>query len=285
MKTIDTLVEDIHNLLQNGLDDIPEDRLKKFNDQMGFNIKRQLIKDKGQPNNTLRMSNIGSPCERKLWYTVNDANNPDREKLDATVKVKFIYGDLTEEMILFFAELAGHTVEAQQEVQEIEGIKGHMDAIIDGCVVDVKSASTYAFQKFRDGNLLQDDPFGYYTQIMSYLYSSQEDPRVTDKDHGYFLVFDKQLGHICLDKHEKPDWFDQFPEMYKRRKKSMEGPIPPRGFEPIPHQKSGNMKLDTFCSYCEFKKVCYPELRSFIYSGKPVFMTTVAKEPNVDEVM
>lgn len=282
MKTIDTLVSDILDILENGLDEIQEDKLVEFEKQFSGSLNRQLVQK--YQGGTLRMSNIGSPCQRKLWYQVNDYDNPLKEKLTGDTKIKFLYGDLTEEMVLFLADLAGHTVEARQSEVELNGVKGHIDAIIDGWLVDVKSASSYSFKKFKEGRLLDDDPFGYYTQIMSYLYCLQEDERLVEKDKAAFLVFDKQLGHLCLDKHEKPVWFDTFPLSYDRRKETVNSKeVPERSFDPEPEGKSGNMKLGTFCSYCDFKRVCYPELRTFIYSRGPVFLTEVVKEPDVFE--
>lgn len=282
MKTIDTLIDDIQDMLANGLPDIPEELVLEFEKSFSGTLRRQLTPVENKA--TLRMSNIGNPCERKLWYTVNEADNPAREKIRGDTRFKFLYGDLTEELILLFASLAGHKVEGRQDEQEIAGIKGHQDAIIDGCVVDVKSASTYAFKKFKEGRLLEDDPFGYHVQLMSYLYAGQDDERVVEKDKAYFLVFDKQLGHMCLDEHRKPDWFYDFPEMYERRKEMVAGELPRRTFQPVPDGKSGNMKLDMFCSYCEFKRVCHPGLRTFIYSNGPRYLTTVSKLPDVTEV-
>lgn len=280
MADINTLVDDINLVLMNGLDDLPEDRIEEFNAAMGANLRRQFMRDH-KPG--LRMSNIGTPCTRKLWYSVNDPDNDRREVLRGDTRIKFMYGDLTEELILLLAELAGHDVIERQAEHEINGIKGHSDAVIDGCVVDVKSASTFAFKKFKEHRLLEDDPFGYIPQAMSYLYSYQGHPAVTDQDHVYFLAFDKQLGHICLDKYEKPDWFSLFPEMYERRKEMIAGDVPQRDFSPVPDGKSGNMKLDTYCSYCDFKHVCHPGLRVFLYSGGPRFLTEVVKEPDVYE--
>lgn len=279
---IETLVEDIQRVLEQGVDALPPERLEEFNQMMGANLKRQL--ETSQPEGSLRMSSIGVPCKRKVWYSVNEYNNPLRENLRSETKFKFIYGDLTEELILFLAEVAGHDVVGRQDTQEIEGIKGHMDCIIDGCVVDVKSASTFGFKKFKEHRILEDDPFGYYVQIMSYLYASKDDPRVTVKDKAYFLAFDKQLGHICLDGYEIPKWFDQIPEMYRRRIEMVKGEVPDRDFLPVPDGKSGNLKLGTVCSYCDYKRVCHPGLRTFLYSSGPRHLTTVMKVPDVPEV-
>ncbi len=52
----------------------------------------------------------------------------------------------------------------------------------------------------------------------------------------------------------------------------------------VPDGKSGNMKLGTKCSYCKYKNECHPDLRTFLYSGGPRFLTEVVNEPKVLEV-
>lgn len=64
----------------------------------------------------------------------------------------------------------------------------------------------------------------------------------------------------------------------------MSGPKPERAFQPEPDGKSGNMKLGLQCSYCNMKHACYPNLRTFIYSNGPRYLTTVVKTPDVPEV-
>jgi CRISPR/Cas system-associated exonuclease Cas4 (RecB family) len=265
IKTIDTLIDDVNALLDKGILEDIDLRVEK--------------KEQGG-NPSLRMSNIGTSCSRKLWYTLNQHGHPDREQPRPEVLMKFMYGDMVEEMLLSLVEMAGHTIEARQHEVSIEGIKGHIDCIIDGMLVDVKSASTYAFKKFKEGRLREDDPFGYYPQLMSYLYALQEDDRVQYKDRAAFLVIDKTLGHIHLDIHEKPSWFDEMPEMYKDRISYMESlDVPDRDFKPEDDGKSGNQKLGMYCSYCDFKKVCYPKLRTFLYSNGPRYLTRVRREP------
>ena len=51
---------------------------------------------------------------------------------------------------------------------EVEGVTGHQDCIIDGVVVDCKSASGVGFDKFKHNKLAEDDPFGYVAQISAY---------------------------------------------------------------------------------------------------------------------
>ena len=62
-------------------------------------------------------------------------------------------------------------------------------------------------------------------------------------------------------------------------------PEPPEQcYEPKPDGKSGNMKLDIGCSYCAYKKSCWPGLRAFLYSTGPRFLTEVVNEPKVQEI-
>ena len=51
--------------------------------------------------------------------------------------------------MLLFARMAGHDVTEEQKELELDGVKGHKDATIDGWVCDIKSASSFGFKKFK----------------------------------------------------------------------------------------------------------------------------------------
>ena len=89
---------------------------------------------------TLRLSNIGTECHRKLWFSIREPQAA--EPLPRAARFKFLFGDILEELLLFLAEEAGHSVEGRQTTLSVNGVEGHRDAIIDGRLVDVKSAST-----------------------------------------------------------------------------------------------------------------------------------------------
>jgi hypothetical protein len=281
-KTIDTLIEDIEKVLVDGIDANSDNEsvLNRFASELASVLIRRLIREKREP--TLRFSNIGQPCDRKLWYEINESE--EAEPLRAETYLKFLYGDIIEELMLFLAELAGHEVKGRQDEQEIEGIKGHRDAVIDGTLVDVKSASSYSFKKFKEGKLSEDDPFGYIPQILSYLEASREGDDISEKDRAAFLVVDKTLGHITLDFHERrPE--HNWPELFNKKKETVAQAEPPeRAFSPEQFGKSGNMKLGTNCSYCPFMKRCWPEVRTFLYSYGPVHLVEVKNEPAVTEI-
>lgn len=230
---------------------------------------------------TLRMSNIGKGA-RQLWY---DKRYGKEENLPPATIFKFIYGDLIESLLLFLAKLSGHRVTARQAEVDVDGVKGHIDADIDGVTVDAKSASVYAFRKFANATLAQDDSFGYIEQLAGYC-----DARDTD---GAFLAADKQNGHIAYLPFSKEELKAavNVKERIAYLKTAVEQEEPPeRCYPDVPQGESGNRKLGVNCSYCSHKGRCWADsnggmgLRTFLYSGGPEFLTKVTREPKVREV-
>ena len=231
----------------------------------------------------LRMSNIGRP-DRFLWNAVN--NPQEQEEFTGNTYVKFMYGHLIEEMLIFLTRLSGHEVTDEQKKCEVAGIKGSMDCKIDGIVTDVKSTSSFAFKKFKNGNLAFDDPFGYVAQIKGYAHSEGETKfgwLAMDKQNGHltYLMYDSEdTGHFCYDKIS----YD-IEEHIERVKKLVEQPTPPNVcYQPIADGKSGNQKLAVGCSYCSYKGTCWPSLRAFKYSSGPRYLVEVHNEPKVEEI-
>lgn len=277
-KSIHTLVGDIYGLFSS--DFTPSDTdIEQFGQELAKHLSRRIAEQRGEA--YLRLSNIGYPCERKLWYSINTPH--ESEPLTPSTRIKFLIGDITEELLLFLAKQAGHDVQGEQDTLEIAGVKGHRDAVIDGVTVDVKSASSRSFDKFAEGKLSDSDDFGYLDQLGSYIFAGQNDPLVSEKDIGAFLVLDKQLGKICLDIHPRSGVDYEEVIEHKKQTVSQKNP-PPRQFTPVAEGKSGNEKLPTVCSYCSFKHACWPGLRTFLYSNGPRYLTTVKREPDVVEV-
>lgn len=225
------------------------------------------------------MSNIGKGA-RQLWY---DRKYGREEKLEGHTLLKFIVGDITEQVLLFLAKQSGHNVTAHQAEVCLGGVKGHIDADIDGVTVDVKSASPYAFIKFDKGTLVDNDSFGYVEQIAGYA-------KARDTD-GAFLAMDKVSGHLAYLLFSK-DELAVF--KVEDRIEYMKGAvnsdtIPERCYDAEPMGASGNMKLGVNCSYCDHKVRCWADanggigLRTFLYSSGPVFLTEVKSEPKVFE--
>jgi len=295
-KTIDTLVSDIYEVV-NGSGGWEATITEYMSSEMSDILKSRLEDERGEREPTLRMSGLGTPCLRKIWYGINSTNAT--EALHPTARLKFLYGDILEILLISLAMAAGHRVEGCQDELTIRGIKGHRDCVIDGVTVDVKSASPFSFKKFRDGALRSDDPFGYISQLSSYVYAGRDGEVPTHPTRGAFLVIDKVSGALCLDEYD----FTAEVESKERDVQhvidtcSAGTPMPPRGFSAIPDGYknkakefvfNGNEKLGINCSYCERKAECWPGLRTFMYKNfdgyRPAYFTKVVKEPNVLEV-
>lgn len=227
---------------------------------------------------TLYFSEVGDPCLRRLHYKVNDAG--DKEELNGHTIVKFLYGDMLEDMVLKLAEAAGHSVTSKQEIVEVEvngwKVRGRIDARIDGVPVDVKSVTKFSEEKFKGG--LVDDPFGYFSQLNGYATA------LRSSDAG-FLTIQKELGHInYYPIAVNPMHFQLQVEHAIEAVSDDVSHL--KVIEPVPQSPtSKNKKLATACSYCGYKKKCFPHVRQFIYSNGPVYLTEVVETPRVPEVV
>jgi len=282
----DTLVEDIYQMIDtkeipDGVD--VEEAIETFGENVKSILRNNITESKFD-RRKLRMSNIGKK-DRQLWYSYNGYKG---EELMPHTRIKFLYGHLIEEMVLALAKLSGHEITDTQKRAEVGGIKGSMDCKIDGIVTDVKSSSPYGFKKFKDGSLINDDPFGYVDQIKGYAHSEGE------TEMGW-LVMDKTNGHLTYLKYDMADesmwyWtklnFFSIVERIKAIKNIVKLSEPPkRCYEPIPDGKSGNMKLGVGCSYCAYKHECWgKDLRTFIYANGPRYLVKTVNTPNVIEV-
>jgi len=275
MKKIESLVEDIYEVLKTnqaaeGVD--VEKVIDDFGEAMKNILKNQVL-TKHDDKRTLRMSNIGKQ-ELYLWYL---HNGYESEKMTSQTLMKFLYGHATEELVLALAELSGHTVTNKQGKAEVEGIKGSMDCVIDDVLIDVKTASPFGFKKFKEGSVRSDDPFGYLDQLRGYAES-------LGKDEGGWLVIDKTNGALCTNI-ESFKYDDDIKDRIKYLKCMVEDNISPeKCFAPVPDGKSGNLKLAMQCSYCVYKRHCYPEVKVFSYSTGPRFLTKIVNYPKVNEI-
>lgn len=274
MKTIDTLVSDVYSVISGGIPNATSNTNVTVSYDKWFTPRSQEREDK-----ILYFSEVGIPCPRQLWYKYNAPEIA--VKPDGNLLLKFFYGDILEELVLNVSESAGHIVEKKQErvLYEVGGgwyVRGRIDAVIDGVVVDVKSVTKYSEEKFKGG--LVDDPFGYYQQLNGYA-------SALNNDTAGFVTIQKELGHINyypiqVDR----GLFAQQADFAVETVTSSIAEIP--RLAAVPQSKtSKNKKLCTACSYCSFKSECWPEMRTFLYSHGPEFLVDVVDVPRVMEVV
>ena len=282
-KKLNTLVDDIYkklSVLGKGKSlNLSEETIDQFGESM-----KEVLRHWSTPNprsvETLRMSNIGRP-NRQLWFDMK--TEQQAQEIPPATFIKFLYGHMLEEVVLLLVKLAGHTVSDEQKNVKIKGIEGHMDCVIDGEVIDVKTASGYAFKKFKDGTLAEDDTFGYMSQLAGY-----EAGHGTS--NGGFLAMNKENGELALyipEELDKPNIETKIDTV----KKSLKKQTPPElCYLPIPDGTSGNMKLPRGCFFCRHKVECHKDsnngkgLRVFKYAKGLTYLTQVVKEPKVDEI-
>ncbi len=284
MKNINTLIPDIQELLKTkGW--FTESISTEFVTEMTSRLSGQFNREASRP--TLRLSQMGDRCPCELWHMIN---KPElAEELPAWAEMKFSFGHTIEGLAIALAKAAGHTVEGEQDEVCLDGVVGHRDCLIDGCLVDVKSSSSKGMAKYRDGSIREDDPFGYLAQLDGYLLASASDDRLKVKDKGYLLVIDKQLGHMVLYEHKLRNGGEDIRRRISTYKNIVRLQTPPRcTCGSVKHGESGNLKLDVKASYNQFKFCCKPNLRVFNYKDrdgfKPVFLSTVKREPDVPEI-
>lgn len=275
MKNIHTLVEDIHGVVGKA-EDIDS---TAFSTNIANAYHRQIgVREaRVRKSKSIYFSELGDVCLRRLWFK---HHKPEAgEVIPPVTRIKFLYGDMLEEMVLQLARDAGHVVEGvQKEVEYVAGdwrIRGRIDAIIDGVVVDVKSVTKQSERKFHE--MLVDDPFGYYGQLNGYACVLKND------DMG-FLTIQKELGHV----HYFPFSSDQsvFEHGVERAITALDKDAPTDTLiADVPQSAtSKNRKLCSTCSYCSYKRECFPEMRAFVYSGKVDYLTKVVDTPRVPEL-
>ena len=274
---ISSLLQDIEERLEEG-GAVDESNLALFLEEMGEIMERFFSEGNSySTKGRMRLSAVGRE-DRKLWY---EYQGYDRPNLTTSNRMRFVFGHILEALILLLVREAGHSVEDCQKKVTVNGVDGHIDCVIDGELVDVKSASPYGIKKFKDRSITKgQDPLGYMYQLGSYA-------NALGKDRGYFLSVDKSSGelnllNVNLQKVDAPNRIDFL-------KDTLVKDIPPDRCYKTVEDASGNHKLPSGCKFCDFKVECWKDanngvgLRRFNYANGPEFFTHVEKLPRVEE--
>jgi hypothetical protein len=182
MKSISTLIPDIYKLIQSQTNWFTNDLANELSDEISKRLQVHYGQREGKP--TLRLSKMGPTCPRALWYSIY---HPElAEPLPPQAMLKYSYGHILEAQTIALAKAAGHEVTGEQDELVVDDIKGHRDCVIDGCIVDVKSSSSFSFQKFKDGS-----PLG--TTILSVIWINST---AIWWVAVMILLFDQKIEHI-----------------------------------------------------------------------------------------
>jgi hypothetical protein len=282
-KYINNLVPDIYRKVKSKDGWFDDDLSQALSKDIASRLRGRLG-EYGTFKPTLRLSKMGPQCPRALWTSIHKPE--DGEQLPGWVEIKLSFGLILEALAITLAKAAGHEVTGEQDELSLDGILGHRDCVIDGAIVDVKSASSLSFNRFRSGDISKNDPFGYLEQLDGYVLASADDPLVTVKDRGYILAIDKTLGHMHVYEHLVTDTRAQILKQRILEYKAYVGSStpPPCTCRTVPQGASGNMQLDVKAGYSPFKHSCFPNLRTFLYASGPVHLTKVVRKPDVTEI-
>ena len=114
-RTTETLVRDIYDLMINRKppEDVDVDEeIERFGEAVKALMKKEFSDDRIKDNKRkLRLSSIGR-TDRYLW---NAFHSTKAEKILPHTYVKFMYGHLIEELLLFLTRLSGHKVTDEQK--------------------------------------------------------------------------------------------------------------------------------------------------------------------------
>lgn len=267
MKSYKELPKDIYKLLENrkGSKTWEDEKLVALGASIAKHTADTMSEDKVRVRNkdVFYPSEIGKNCLRQVWYKYNLPVAP--EPLSGVTQVKFLFGDYVEELMLYLAKEAGHTVEAEQHPVEIHvddaTVRGRIDAVIDGAIIDVKSTTSYNFKQWNGGYLgPHNDAFGYRWQLNSYsrglipgvVYSGS----TTAPECGLFFM-DKASGAIGTSAvPHLADWENRVRSIHK----VVNSPEPPPRLDSVALKTDSlNHGIPLECQYCDYKKYCWAD--------------------------
>jgi hypothetical protein len=254
----------IHRLLQavaKGKGEVSDEILDQVAADVRSSLKRQLTGLSRKENFRLRMSNLGRPtCQ--LWF---DKNKPEEATpFPPFFLMQMLIGDVTEAVFKGILKAAGVAFEDSDNVTlDVNGvtIKGSYDMRLDGNIDDVKSASPWSYtNKFIDfETLAEGDSFGYVAQLVAYA-------KASSSGVGGWWVVNKSNGEFKYVSAANADVDKVMQNIGKTVAYITEDKPFERCFEAEPEtfysKATGNLTLNKNCNFCNYKKSCYPELKS-----------------------
>tara|TARA_R100000388_G_scaffold72424_1_gene52532 strand:- start:2568 stop:3461 length:894 start_codon:yes stop_codon:yes gene_type:complete len=253
-----------------GETNVSPETLSTFKQECNDSVVKQLTTERGDFR--IRMSGLGRPlCQQVL------DKHGIKEDMEYNTLFRFMFGDLTESILMLIMKEAGVDIVDYQRPVELKigntTVQGTLDVIIrdeigQEKVWDVKSASDWAFRYKFTGlggydKLKEEDPFGYVMQ--GFLYSE-----AVGLPFGGWIVVNKSSGQVAMV--EVPDWSQEDKESYlkdaEERVRFLSDPnVKP--FKPYKAEaetykvsgeivKTGNTVLPQECSMCGYRSYCWP---------------------------
>lgn len=242
----------------NGKSTMSEDTAQKIADDVREAVLRQFGESERREFK-LRMSNIGRPtCQ--LWF---EKNKPEEAlPRPTTFVMNMMIGDIVEAVFKGLLTEAGVEYgDAEQVSLDIGNttVNGTYDLTLDGAVDDIKSASDWSYRnKFTSFEALRSsDAFGYVGQLTGYARATGLKPGgwwVVNKANGSFKYvpatgIDTEQETLKLLTTVKTVNENKFQRCFEAEDETFRG------------KPTGNKVLCKHCSFCDFRKACWPGLK------------------------
>jgi hypothetical protein len=194
----------------------------------------------GERRDYLGMSQLGYPCELRIWLNYNGYDRGgDFNK--AKMHRVFAMGHYIEEFVKNLLVVAGYVISDEQlEFTDFDGrFRGHCDGIIDGItkrkhILEIKSASSHNFMKMKKESVVKCKP-EYEAQIQLYM-------GYAELERGIFVVMCKNTQEIYTERvHFDKEKFEYYK---KKAQRIIEAETPP------------NMDKKS-CYFCDYRgEIC-----------------------------
>ena len=231
-------------------------------------------------------------CVLSNWFSHNKFPS---EPLPGRAAATFRIGHLVEADLYCAAVLAGEEVSHfQHQMKATLGgwtSNAYIDFLhkssIDGKrrIVDVKTMSSYSYEKIFKRNQKMDDTFGYLGQFSVYAAQGIKDG-IVDSPEVLVLCYNKNTGHIGEYLYEaevsKVEEAHANSALVQKHTEYLPGQAPPfevdvgkmdanrpprpKGYEPE-LMRNGDYKLGLQCSYCPYKFSCWTRPHQRIHIG------------------
>lgn len=158
MADITTFIEQYNN---NELQlEVLSNDIANYSSALSQSFKRQFV-DERQQENRLRVSSLGkyAVVQALQYFGVHES----MENIRGAKADMFHVGDITEARLISLMKAYGLWVTHEQHEVTWNGVLGHMDCVVDGMVIDVKTCNDGNFKRYQ-----KKLPQTYITQIGVY---------------------------------------------------------------------------------------------------------------------
>ena len=169
-----TLSDDIYKVIEGEIK-VDDNLYNELAQNIAHTIRNRLS-DTEPVRKTLGLSSVGKPL-RKLWYDFH--SDIELVKPTPSMRLKFLFGDIIEDLLLWLVKVSGHTVTDRQREVNCCGVTGHIDSIIDGEVVDIEVRKTDMYD---------------IKKALGELYETQDHPGIC---HIFDIVAAVLRQHFC----------------------------------------------------------------------------------------